>query len=85
MLLQSLTWDQQGQVDYLVLQKASQFLGITDSSFSWGVAAGRHALSTGGTCGKSQKLDKDISFKDDLTVIIGGKNKLDFNTQWFWP
>lgn len=92
MLLQSLSWDQQGQVDYLVLQKASQFLGLTDSSFSWGVAATRHALSTGGTCGKEssrrrwiKREEKDISFRDDYTIIVGGKNKLDFNVQWFWP
>jgi hypothetical protein len=92
MLLQSLSWDQQGQVDYLVLQKASQFLGITDSSFSWGVAAARHAMSRGGTCGKQEgsrrlvrRQEKDISFRDDLTVIVGAKNKLDFNTKWFWP
>ena len=69
MLLQSLSWDQQGQVDNLVLQKASQFLGITDSSFSWGVAAARHAMSSGGTCGEQEgsrrlvrRREKDISW-----------------------
>lgn len=48
--LESLTWDQQGLVDYLVLLKSSQFLGMCHSSFTWGIVAGRRAILRNGTC-----------------------------------
>lgn len=43
--LDSLTFDQQGLVDFLVMFKASAFMGVAHSSFPWNVALRRHELS----------------------------------------
>jgi hypothetical protein len=91
-LLQSLTWDQQCEVYHLMLAKSAQFLGTADSSFSWGTASARHALSAEGTCGTearqgrlARRMERDISMDDGLSIIIGADNKLHFKPQYFWP
>jgi len=48
-LLQSLSWDQQGLVDFLVMLKSSSFAGISESSFAWNIALKRHILSSDST------------------------------------
>jgi hypothetical protein len=45
--LQSLSWDQQALVDFVVLLESDYFLGVSPSSFSINVALKRH-LQTGG-------------------------------------
>ncbi|POS85822.1 hypothetical protein EPUL_004984 [Erysiphe pulchra] len=45
--LQSLSWDQQGLVDYLVLQKSKYFTGCSFSSFAMNVAVKRHSMTDG--------------------------------------
>jgi hypothetical protein len=43
--LDKLTFDQQALVDFLVMFKASAFMGVAHSSFPWTVALRRHELS----------------------------------------
>lgn len=79
-LLQSLSWDVQGEVDYLVMRRSSRFLGMAQSSFSYAVAIARHANSTEGTCGSrtpgiaEASLERNLAFKDDFSVIVGRPN-----------
>lgn len=87
-LLKSLTWDQQAQVDYLVLIRASRYLGMSDSNFSWAVAVARRAAGNIGTCGvigeEKLKTEKSIALKDELSIIIGKPSKYHFGTR-SWP
>ncbi|PSR97371.1 hypothetical protein BD289DRAFT_362648 [Coniella lustricola] len=43
--LDALTFDQQALVDFILMFKASAFMGVAHSSFSWNVALRRHELS----------------------------------------
>lgn len=43
--LEQMTFDQQGLVDFLMMFKASAFMGVAYSSFPWTVALRRHELS----------------------------------------
>ena len=94
-LLHSLTWDQQAEVDFQVLVKSTLFLGMTDSSFSWGISNARRAVGERGTCSqeeiedlgennKPKPVEKGIAYKDELSVIIGRPNKFYFRTR-LWP
>ena len=89
-LLESLSWDQQAQVDYLVLSRASRFLGMSDSTFSWAVALARRAVGQKGTCGLLEKdeskvkAEKGVALEDELSVIIGKPSKYHFGTR-SWP
>jgi hypothetical protein len=44
-LLNSLAWDQQALVDFLVLLVATQFGGVGHSNFAWNIALKRHRYS----------------------------------------
>ncbi|KAI1852958.1 hypothetical protein JX265_012847 [Neoarthrinium moseri] len=44
-LLDSFTFDQQALVDFMMMFKASAFMGVAHSSFPWNVALRRHELS----------------------------------------
>ncbi|RKF83562.1 putative alternative oxidase [Golovinomyces cichoracearum] len=45
--LQKLSWDQQGLVDFLVLQKSTFFSGCSFSSFAMNIAVKRHSMTEG--------------------------------------
>ena len=89
-VLRSMTWDQQAEVDYLVLLRASRFLGMTDSNFSWAVAVARRTEGELGSCGGWEEGKEEIipepgiAFKDELSIIVGGPSKYHFGT-WSWP
>jgi len=94
--LKSLSWDQQAEVDYLVLLRSSRFLGMTDSNFSWAVAVARRAVGKEGSCGGERgdgmmgvrKGDGEngvgVAFEDERSVIVGGRSKYNFGTR-AWP
>jgi hypothetical protein len=65
--LDGMTFDQQGLVDFLVMFKASAFMGVAHSAFSWNVALRRHELSryTGYANDGSDLL------RDEYSVIMG--------------
>ncbi|KAK6584189.1 hypothetical protein PZA11_003919 [Diplocarpon coronariae] len=65
--LDALTFDQQALVDFLVLSKASAFMGVAHSSFPWTVALRRHELSA---YAGYANLGSDI-LRDEYSTIMG--------------
>lgn len=64
--LNSLSWDQQALVDYEVLLKASQFSGITQSTFTTNLAVRRHVLSKVEDCYGAEGW-----WKDEFSLVYG--------------
>ncbi|EON98887.1 putative alternative oxidase protein [Phaeoacremonium minimum UCRPA7] len=65
--LDSLTFDQHALVDFLVLFKASAFMGVAHSSFPWNIALRRHELSRYAKYGNE---GSDL-LRDEYSVIMG--------------
>ena len=89
--LKSMSWDVQAQVDYLDLLRASMFLGMSDSSFSYAVAVARRSEATiEGTCGfwkkgKAEEVpEPGIALRDELSIVIGPSSKYHFGPR-SWP
>lgn len=82
-ILKNLTWDQQALVDYLILQKSSRFAGVTESSFSWGLAYTRQVFSNTGTCNSSKDLHEGVVFMDNLSAVFGRPK--DWHIDKLWP
>jgi hypothetical protein len=86
-LLKSLTWDQEALVDYLILEKSSKFAGVSESSFSWGLAYARQVFSDTSPCigNSTEELydDDGVVFKDNLSEIYG--NPKDWHVDKLWP
>ncbi|KAF6827325.1 hypothetical protein CMUS01_09068 [Colletotrichum musicola] len=66
-LLQSLTFDQHALVDFLMLFKASAFMGVAHSSFPWTVALRRHEISR---YPKYANEGSDL-LRDEYSIIMG--------------
>lgn len=82
--LEALTWDQQALVDYLVLEKATRFAGVSDSSFSWGIVYARQVVSKEAkTCESVKKLDEGVQFRDELSTVFGRPR--DWHKDKLWP
>jgi len=86
-LLKSLTWDQEALVDYLILEKSSKFAGVSESSFSWGLAYARQVFSDTRPCtgnsGEELYDDDGVVYKDNLSEIYG--NPKDWHVDKLWP
>lgn len=65
--LESLTFDQQALVDFLIMFKASAFMGVAHSSFPWTVALRRHELST---YAEYANMGSDL-LRDEYSIIMG--------------
>lgn len=65
--LEALAFDQQALVDFLVMFKASAFMGVAHSSFPWTVALRRHELSQ---YEEYANEGSDI-LRDEYSVIMG--------------
>ncbi|OIW22690.1 hypothetical protein CONLIGDRAFT_152788 [Coniochaeta ligniaria NRRL 30616] len=65
--LDSLTFDQQALVDFLVLFRSSAFMGVAHSSFPWNIALRRHELSKYSQYGNE---GSDL-LRDEYSVIMG--------------
>ncbi|TEA10059.1 hypothetical protein C8034_v010891 [Colletotrichum sidae] len=65
--LDKLTFDQHALVDFLMLFKASSFMGVAHSSFPWNVALRRHELSKYEAYGNE---GSDL-LKDEYSEIMG--------------
>jgi len=68
MVFNSLAWDQQALVDFLVLMVASQFAGVAHSSFAWNVALKRHRWSK---MNGSDHLKGPLMLSDEYSQIYG--------------
>ncbi|KAK8879196.1 hypothetical protein PGQ11_000490 [Apiospora arundinis] len=65
--LEQMTFDQQGLVDFLMMFKASAFMGVAYSSFPWTVALRRHELSQ---YWGIRNMGSDI-LKDEYSELMG--------------
>lgn len=65
--LDSMPFDQQALVDFLVLFRASAFMGVAHSSFPWNIALRRHELSKFAEYGNE---GSDL-LRDEYSVIMG--------------
>ncbi|KAK8069914.1 hypothetical protein PG994_006530 [Apiospora phragmitis] len=65
--LEQMTFDQQGLVDFLMMFKASAFMGVAYSSFPWTVALRRHELSR---YRGLRNLGSDI-LRDEYSELMG--------------
>ncbi|KAK2016091.1 hypothetical protein LZ32DRAFT_601671 [Colletotrichum eremochloae] len=65
--LDGLTFDQLGLVDFLVMFKASVFMGVAHSSFPWTIALRRHELSKYSEYGNE---GSDL-LRDEYSIIMG--------------
>jgi hypothetical protein len=81
-VLNSLAWDQQALVDFLVLMVASQFAGVAHSSFAWNVALKRHRWSnmTG-----SDHLKGPQMLSDEYSQIYGKIGGYPEYANCMWP
>lgn len=81
--LKSLTWDQQALVDYLILARSTMFLGVSDSSFSWGLVYTRQMYSNTGLCNETDSTPEGMEYLDDLSAIWGTPR--DWHQYKLWP
>ncbi|ETS73513.1 hypothetical protein PFICI_14459 [Pestalotiopsis fici W106-1] len=65
--LEGMTFDQQALVDFMVMFKASAFMGVAHSSFPWTVALRRHELSKY----TSYANEGSDLLRDEYSVIMG--------------
>lgn len=65
--LKNLTFDQQALVDFLMMFKASAFMGVAHSSFPWNVALRRHELSRY----PAYANEGSDLLRDEYSVIMG--------------
>ncbi|CAN8105405.1 unnamed protein product [Discula destructiva] len=65
--LDDMTFDQQALVDFMMLSKASAFMGVAHSSYSWNIALRRHELSKYAAFGNN---GSDL-LRDELSIIMG--------------
>jgi hypothetical protein len=78
--LNSLTWDQQGLVDYEVLLRSSAFGGIDQSSFAWNIAMRRHVLST-----RQDYLESGKTLVDEFSILFGPQGSMELCGASMWP
>lgn len=67
-LMDALTWDQMALIDLDVMLRASRFVGIWESSWSWAIALKRHAWS------ELDPYDYDahpLTFVDEFSTLYG--------------
>jgi len=79
-LLRSLSWDQQGLVDFLVMLKSSSFAGIEQSSFAWNIVLKRHLLSS-----DPSYLNHGHTFQDEYSMLLGPRTPDPFICRSMWP
>ena len=71
MILDELSWDQMALVDLDIMLRASRFVGIWESSWSWTIALKRHAWS------ERDPYDYDthaLTYEDEYSILYGPVN-----------
>lgn len=77
--LEGMSFDQQALIDFLVLLKCQEFVGVGHSAFAWNVALWRHVFAV-----EREHLNAGL-MKDELSEIIGSVDEdLDF-AACLWP
>lgn len=81
--LENLRWDQRALVDFLVVTKAQQFLGVGHSSFPWNVAVQRHEFATGK--GRLEGEQPDGVWGDGISGLFGVRRGYVDSSGCMWP
>ncbi|CAN8100290.1 unnamed protein product [Discula destructiva] len=81
LLADSLTWDQMALLDLDVMLRASRFVGIWESSWSWTIALKRHELS------EENPYDYEahrLTFQDEYSILYGPEGAQAIIAPCFW-
>ena len=78
--LQALNLSEQSMVDFLVMLKASEFVGVGHSSLAWNVALKRHLLSR-----EKEYLDGPQMLNDEFSQIYGTPRAHPEYAACMWP
>ena len=78
--LEALSWDQQGMVDFLVMLRASRFVGVGHSSFAWNVALVRHVFAQ-----QRDHLRGPHLLNDELSEVYGYPKQYPEYAGCLWP
>ncbi|KAH7355238.1 hypothetical protein BKA65DRAFT_394876 [Rhexocercosporidium sp. MPI-PUGE-AT-0058] len=79
--LEKMSFDQQALVDFLIMFKASFFIGVAHSSFPWTVALRRHELSMFRE--GYANLGSDL-LRDEFSVIMGMRSDYPYVDPFEW-
>jgi hypothetical protein len=88
--LEKMSWDQRALIDFEVLLRASYFVGMFESSFSWNIALRRHIVVGKGTWiniepgkqGLDGLVDPAEAFIDQYSAVFG---PVDLGIRWQFP
>lgn len=80
--LDDFTFDQQALVDFLVLEKSSEFAGVGHSSFAWNIALWRHQFAE-----QRDHLNGPQLLSDELSQVYGinGRGEYLEYAACLWP
>ncbi|KFY42161.1 hypothetical protein V495_04643 [Pseudogymnoascus sp. VKM F-4514 (FW-929)] len=78
--LKEMSWDQQGMVDFLVMLRSSQFVGVGHSSFAWNVALVRHTFAQ-----QKDHLRGPHLLNDELSDVYGYPKQYPEYASCLWP
>ncbi|CAG8976353.1 hypothetical protein HYALB_00006125 [Hymenoscyphus albidus] len=79
-VLETLVWDQQALVDFLVMLKSSDFAGIGHSSFAWNIALKRHIYAH-----EKKHLQGPQMLNDEYSQIYGLPRGYPEYAACLWP
>ncbi|KAJ4416302.1 hypothetical protein N0V82_006832 [Gnomoniopsis sp. IMI 355080] len=80
-LMDTLTWDQLALVDLDIMQRASHFVGIWESSWSWTIALKRHAWSA---MDPYDYATHHLTFVDEYSILYGPEKAQPIIDPCFW-
>lgn len=84
--LDALKWDQKAMVDWLVLEKASDFAGLGQSAFSWNVALKRHEMARRkGVLEEGHEGQRWKAWSDGLSTLYGVIEGYVESSGCMWP
>jgi hypothetical protein len=81
--LESLRWDQQALVDFLVAERAQEFVGVGHSMFSWNVALRRHEWAQ--AKGLLEGQQPDGIWGDGASGLFGVRKGYVESSRCMWP
>lgn len=78
-----LRWDQRALIDFLVAERAQEFVGVGHSSFSWNVALRRHEFA--GMRGVLRGEQPDGVWGDGISGLFGVRRGYVDSSGCMWP
>lgn len=80
-IMDTLTWDQLALVDLDIMQRASRFVGIWESSWSWTIALKRHAWSVEDPYDYAKH---HLTYSDEYSTLYGPEKAQPIIDPCFW-